>query len=85
MRGLYGDKAGAALKLDPGGTADEVLDSATALAGDRFVGFSTWRFTNGHGKTAGRPVYRYYYAHPRPKFLGGSPESPGGGPGASSN
>jgi para-nitrobenzyl esterase len=83
VRGLYGDKADEALKLYPGRTRDEVLDSATALASDRFTGFSTWRFTEGHGKTAGQPVYRYYYAHPRPRFLGGYSESPaGGGPAA---
>jgi len=82
VRGLYGEKADEVLKLYPGSTPEEVLDSATALASDRFIGFSTWRFMDGHGKTAGRPVYRYYYAHPRPKFLGGYPESPGGPPAA---
>lgn len=83
VRGLYGDKTDAVLKLYPGSTTEEVLDSATALASDRFIGFSTWRFMEGHGKTAGKPVYRYYYSRPRPKFLGGYPESPaGGGPAA---
>jgi para-nitrobenzyl esterase len=83
VRGLYGDKAEAVLKLYPGASTDEVLDSATALASDRFIAFSTWRFMDAHARTAGRPVYRYYYAHPRPKFLGGYSESPAGaGPGA---
>ena len=82
VRGLYGDKADAVLKLYPGSTPEEVLDSATALASDRFIGFSTWRFMDGHAKTAGQPVYRYFYARPRPKFLGGYPESPGGPPAA---
>jgi len=79
VRGLYGDKADEVLKLYPGSTPEEVLDSATALASDRFIGFSTWRFMEGHRQTAGKPVYRYYYSHPRPKFLGGYPESPAGG------
>jgi para-nitrobenzyl esterase len=78
VRALYGDRAEEALKLYPGSTSEEVLDSAMALAGDRFIGFSTWRFMEGHRKTAGKPVYRYYYAHPRPKFLGGYPEPPTG-------
>jgi len=83
VRGLYSDKADEVLKLYPGSTTEEVLDSATALASDRFIGFSTWRYMEGHGKTAARPVYRYYYSRPRPKFLGGYPESPaGGGPAA---
>jgi para-nitrobenzyl esterase len=82
VRGLYGDQADAVLKLYPGSSTEEVLDSATALASDRFIGFSTWRFMEGHRKTSGQPVYRYYYVHPRPKFLGSSPESPA--PGGSS-
>jgi para-nitrobenzyl esterase len=73
VRGLYGDRAEEVLRLYPGGTPEEVLDSATALASDRFIGFSTWRFMEGHGKTAGQPIYRYYYTRPRPKFLGGYP------------
>ena len=77
MRALYGDRAEEVLKLYPGGTSEEVLDSAMALAGDRFIGFSTWRFMDAHAKTAGQPVYRYFYARPRPKFLGGYPELPG--------
>jgi para-nitrobenzyl esterase len=81
VRGLYGEKADEVLKLYPGSTKEEVLDSATALASDRFIGFSTWRFLEGHRKT-GLPVYRYFYARPRPKFLGGYPESPGGPPAA---
>ena len=83
VRALYGDKAEEVLKLYPGSTAEEVLDSATALAGDRFIGFSTWRFMEGHRKTGGKPVYRYYYAHPRPRFLGGYPQPPAG-PGSGS-
>jgi para-nitrobenzyl esterase len=76
VRALYGERAEEVLKLYPGSTTEEVLDSATALAGDRFIGFSTWRFMEGHRKTGGQPVYRYYYAHPRPKFLGGYPPPP---------
>lgn len=48
VRGLYGDRAEEVLKLYPGSTPEEVLDSATALASDRFIAFSTWRFMEGH-------------------------------------
>ena len=78
VRALYGDRTEEVLKLYPGSTTEEVLDSAMALAGDRFIGFSTWRFMEGHRKTGGQPVYRYYYSHPRPKFLGGYPAPPAG-------
>jgi para-nitrobenzyl esterase len=82
VRALYPDQADEVLKLYPGTTPEEVLDSATALASDRFIGFSTWRFMDAHARTAGKPVYRYYYTRPRPKFLGGYPETPGGPPAA---
>jgi para-nitrobenzyl esterase len=76
VRGLYGDRAEEVLKLYPGSTPEEVLDSATALASDRFIAFSTWRFMEGHRKTGGKPVYRYYYAHPRPRLILGYSQSP---------
>jgi len=76
VRTLYGEHAEKVLELYPGTTTEQVLDSATDLASDRFIGFSTWRFMEGHRKTAGQPVYRYFYAQPRPKFLGGYPAPP---------
>ena len=66
IRATYGDRADEVLKLYPGTTNEEVLESATALASDSFIAFSTWKWIDLHGKTGGKPVYRYYYAHPRP-------------------
>jgi para-nitrobenzyl esterase len=66
----FGERAAEVLKVYPGGSADEVLTSATALAGDRFIGFSTWKWLDLHGRTAGRPVYRYFYERPRPGAKG---------------
>jgi para-nitrobenzyl esterase len=54
------------LKLYPGSTREEVIDSATALAGDRFIAYSTWKWAELHGRTGGVPVFRYFYARPRP-------------------
>ncbi len=65
LKKLYGDKAEEALKLYPGTTEDEVIESATALAGDRFIAYSTWKWCDLQSKT-GDPVYCYYYARPRP-------------------
>jgi para-nitrobenzyl esterase len=76
VRALYAEHAEKVLELYPGATTEEVLDSATDLASDRFIGLSTWRFMEGLRKTAGQPVYRYFYAQPRPKFLGGYPAPP---------
>lgn len=65
VRGLHGDRSGEVLKLYPASTRDEVIQSATDLAGDRFMAFSTWKWVELHGKS-GQPVYRYFYARPRP-------------------
>ena len=65
VRGLYGERATEVLKLYPGATRDEVIQSATDLAGDRFIAFSTWKWAELHGRTR-QPVYRYFYARPRP-------------------
>lgn len=65
---LYGDQAGEVLALYPAATAEELERSATDLAGDRFLVFSTWQWAEAHRKT-GSPVYRYYYAHPRPPMV----------------
>lgn len=65
LKKLYGDKAQEALKLYPGATQDEVIQSATALACDRFIAYATWKWCDLQSKT-GNPVYRYYYTRPRP-------------------
>jgi para-nitrobenzyl esterase len=66
VRKLYGARAEEALKLYPARTREEVIEAATDLAGDRFIGYSTWKWFDLHTRTAGRPVFRYLYAHPRP-------------------
>lgn len=68
VRGLY-----------PGATRDEVVASATDLAGDRFIGSSTWKWFDLHRQTGGAPVYRYYYVHPRPPLRSGGAEGLAGG------
>jgi para-nitrobenzyl esterase len=61
-----GEDAETALKAYPAGSGDEVQQAATALAGDMFIGFSTWKWIDAHARTAGRPTYRYFYSRPRP-------------------
>src|SRR5206468_4434985 len=46
--------------------AEEARQVATDLASDRFIAYSTWKWIDLSGKTGGKPVYRYYYARPRP-------------------
>ena len=66
---MYGERAADVLKLY-GGTTDETAEqAATDLASDRFIGYSTWKWSDIHSKTGGnKPVYRYLYARPRPEM-----------------
>lgn len=67
LRRLYGNDAGEVLRLYPGSSEEEVLQSATDLASDRFIAYSTWKWADLHTRTGGgAPVYRYFYARPRP-------------------
>jgi para-nitrobenzyl esterase len=68
LKRLYGDRAEEALQLYAAATDEDVEQVATDLASDRFIGYSTWKWADLHGKTAGKPVYRYLYAHPRPSM-----------------
>jgi para-nitrobenzyl esterase len=68
VRELYGKRADEALKLYPASTREEIIESATDLASDRFIGYSTWKWFDMQVKTGGRPVYRYFYARPRPSM-----------------
>ena len=84
LRTLYGDRADEAAKLYAGANADEVRQAATDLASDRFIAYSTWKWADLHGKTGGKPVYRYLYAHPRPQTNAApAPGSGGTAPAAS--
>jgi para-nitrobenzyl esterase len=66
IKKLYNERADEVLKLYPGGTTEEVIASATSLASDRFIAYSTWKWADLHGTTGGKPVYRYFYSRPRP-------------------
>jgi para-nitrobenzyl esterase len=78
VREQLGARADEALKLYPATTREEVIEAATDLAGDRFIGYSTWKWFDLHVKTGGSPVFRYFYAHPRPPM---TPQMAGATPG----
>jgi para-nitrobenzyl esterase len=62
----FGARAADADKVFPTGSADEATQSLTDLAGDRFLGYATWKWLEEHRRTSGQPTYRYFYARPRP-------------------
>jgi para-nitrobenzyl esterase len=66
VRERFGERAEQVLRLYPATTDEEVMASATDLASDSFIGYSTWKWADLHGRTGDQPVYRYLYAHPRP-------------------
>jgi len=75
VRDMYGEHADKILELYPGNTDEQAKKSATALASDRFIAFSTWKWSYMQAKTGRNPVYRYYYNHPRPAMKGANGDS----------
>jgi para-nitrobenzyl esterase len=62
----YKNQAGEVLKVYNPKSEEDVEQVATDLASDRFLAFGTWKWADLQAKTGGSPVYRYYYARPRP-------------------
>jgi len=68
----FGAHAAEALKLYPGHTEAQVKASGTALAGDQFIAFATWRWMHLQRQTGKAPVYYYYFTQGRPAKRDGS-------------
>ncbi len=66
VRDLYGEHAEEVLRVYPASDSAAVVEAATALASDRFIAFSTWKWADVHRRTGEAPVYRYLFAQPRP-------------------
>ena len=62
----YPDQVERVLKLYPGNTGEEVTRSATSLASDRFIVYSTWKWIDLQARTGGKPVYRYLFSKSQP-------------------
>lgn len=57
------------LKLYPYSSPKEIEWSATMLASDRFIAYSTWKWFDLHRKNSSKPVYRYLYSKLRPPLV----------------
>ncbi|ALM47636.1 carboxylesterase [Flavobacterium psychrophilum] len=66
IKETYKDKAEKVLKLYPAKTEKEVVESATALASDGFIVYSTWKWAELHRTTVKEPTYVYIFARARP-------------------
>jgi para-nitrobenzyl esterase len=72
---IFKGKTNEALKCYPGSNPEEIMKSATALAGDRFIAYSTWKWYDMHLRTGNSDVYRYFYSRPRPVMRSQDPAS----------
>jgi para-nitrobenzyl esterase len=57
------------LKLYSHESAEQVEVSATELASDRFISYSTWKWFDLHRNHSSQPVYRYLYSKIRPDLV----------------
>lgn len=64
----FAQSAPAVEGLYPAASDAAVVDAATALVSDLFIGQSTWSWFDRH-RQSGAPTYYYLYAHPRPRAL----------------
>ncbi|KIC93416.1 carboxylesterase/lipase family protein [Flavihumibacter solisilvae] len=71
----YGENATEVLQVYQAASDQQVEQVATDLAGDRFIGFSTWKWISMHRKAGSKQVYRYLYARPRPALRKGKPDA----------
>jgi para-nitrobenzyl esterase len=62
----FGEHAEKILRLYPAATEEEVMESASAIASDRFINYSTWQWLELHRQTSGKPVYRYLFSKGKP-------------------
>ncbi len=60
------------MRLYPHGSEKEIELSATALAADRFISYSTWKWFDLHRNNSQQPVYRYLYSKIRPALVDNS-------------
>ena len=65
IKHVFGSSADKALILFPGTDEKTIKQSATDLASDMFIVYSTWKWADLQAKTSGKPVYRYLFSRIR--------------------
>jgi para-nitrobenzyl esterase len=69
VKKAYPDDFERVLKQYPHNSETEIEISATALASDQFIAYSTWKWFDLHRKNSDQPVYRYLYSKLRPPLV----------------
>ena len=67
LKEQFKEQAGAAASVYPAASDEQTLQSAADLASDLFIAYSTWKWIEVHGKTAGAPIYRYRFNRALPE------------------
>ena len=65
----YPNDYGEVLKVYPHRSITEIEFSATDLASDRFIAYSTWKWFDLQRKNSRQPVYRYLFSKLRPPLV----------------
>jgi len=73
---LYPKNYEEVLKHYPGNDNKEVLESSTALASDRFISYSTWKWGSVHNSGSKQPVFRYLFSKIPPPAIGSPANAP---------
>jgi para-nitrobenzyl esterase len=69
IKEVYPNEANEILSLYAHSNNDEVEYSATDLASDRFIVYSTWKWFDLHRKHSQQPVYRYLFSKLSPPLV----------------
>ena len=76
VRALFGPDADKVLRLYPGKTDAQAKRSAQDLAGDQFIGYSTWKWLEMQSQTGGSPVFRYEFDQATPLSVADKAKDP---------
>jgi para-nitrobenzyl esterase len=66
VREQFGDRADELLKLYPASNDEEAQRSAADIAGDQFIGYSTWKWMDVHARTGQAPLWRFRFEQAPP-------------------
>lgn len=66
VRDLYGENSAEIFRLYPFNNQQELIRSATDLASDRFIVYSTWKWADLQSSTCNQQVYRYIFSKKKP-------------------
>lgn len=70
VKDAYPENYPEVLKYYPYSNKKEIEKSATALASDRSIAYSTWKWFNLHRNYSQQPIYRYFFDQIRPNTGG---------------